>query len=89
MFPISQTGCVSYYANQSLLSNPGEFANFYDNLPDEPEALVQIIQGIMIHKLVADYYQVQVSSVQRAEQYLRSVEQRLTRRLNLTKNWQV
>ena len=36
---------------------------------------------------MADYYQVQASSVQRAEQHLRSVEQRLKRLAELDREW--
>jgi excinuclease ABC subunit A len=77
MFPESLPESISYYITQSLLSSPGAYVSFYESLPDEPAALIQILQGVLLHKLVADYYQVQVSSVQRAEQHLRSVEQRL------------
>jgi len=41
----------------------------------------------LIHKLVADYYQVQVNSVQRAEQHLRSVEGRLKRLAEFDRVW--
>ncbi|PWB56309.1 MAG: excinuclease ABC subunit UvrA [Anaerolineales bacterium] len=79
MFPVRLHENLSYYASQSLLSSPGAYSSMFDSLPDEPAALIRIIQGVLIHKLVADFYHVEVSSEQRAEQHLRSVEQRLKR----------
>jgi len=79
MFPNPLTENIEYYTSHSLMSSPGAYAYLYDDLPDEPAALIKILQGVLIHELVADYYQVQVSSVQRAEQHLRSIEQRLQR----------
>ena len=79
MFPKSLTESQHYYAAHSLMSDPGAYVSFYDDLPEEPAALIQVVQGVLIHKLVADYYQVEISRVQRAEQNLRSMEQRLKR----------
>jgi hypothetical protein len=79
MFPKSLTESQHYYAAHSLMSDPGAYVSFFDDLPEEPAALIQVVQGVLIHKLVADYYQVEISRVQRAEQNLRSMEQRLKR----------
>ena len=68
---------LAYYTSQSPLSTPGEYADYYDELPDEPRQLAGIVQGLLIHKLVIEHYHVQISAVQRAEQHLRTVEQRL------------
>jgi excinuclease ABC subunit A len=83
MFLIPQPDYLSYYITQSLLSNPGKYTYLFDDLPSDPAGMIQVLQGVLIHKLVVDYYQVQVSSVQRAEQHLRSVEQRLKRLVEL------
>jgi len=42
-----------------------------------------VLQGVLIHKLVVDFYQVQLSPVQRAEQRLCSMQQRLQRLVEL------
>ena len=79
MFPFPCDADLQYFSAQSLLSSPGACETLYDGLPDEPAALIQVVQGVLIHKLVVDYYNVDISPIQRAEQHLRSVEQRLKR----------
>jgi excinuclease ABC subunit A len=73
----------SYYTSHSSFTDPGEYADLYRDLPDDLPDLIAVLQGVLIHKLVVDFYQVQLSPVQRAEQRLRSMQQRLQRLVEL------
>ncbi len=67
----------AYYSNQSPLSDPGPFAYLYDELPSDPAALARVVQGLLIHKMAIDFYNITISPVQRSEQMLRTIQQRL------------
>ncbi len=68
---------LEYYANHSPLTDPGEYVAMFDGLPEDPVDIAKIVQGVLIHKLTVAHYNVDISPVQRAEQYLRSVQERL------------
>jgi excinuclease ABC subunit A len=72
---------LSYYITHSLFSDPKECSSLYQDLPGTVPELIAVVQGILIHKLVIDFYQVELSPAARAEQLLRTVEQRLKRML--------
>src|SRR3990172_968109 len=74
---------LTYYTNHSPFTHPGENARLYENLPDDIPDLITVVQGLLIHKLVSDFYQVQFSPIQRAEQHLVTIQQRLTRLVEL------
>ena len=67
---------LNFYRQQSPLSNPGKYAFLYDDLPDAPEELTRAINNVIIHKYAADD-RLQLSSEQRREKYLRTMQQRL------------
>ena len=69
---------LSYYATQSPLTNPGPYRFLYEDLPDDLEQLFKIINHVLFHVHDArDLYQ--PTSVQRREQFLRTMQQRLGR----------
>jgi hypothetical protein len=73
---------LSFYRTQSPLSDPGEYAFLYDDLPDDLEQLFKIINGVLIHAYDArDTYN--PTSVQRREKFLRTIRQRLERIIEL------
>lgn len=43
------TDPLAFYAQQSTVTNPGSFATCFDNLPDDLDALHQIVQNLYIH----------------------------------------
>jgi excinuclease ABC subunit A len=77
------SSALSYYTSHSPLSTPGAFVGYYTDLPSDPRRLAEVVQGLLIHKLVIDHYHVQISAVQRAEQHLRTIQQRLARLIDL------
>ena len=40
-----------FYGTQSTVSDPGAFASLYQELPDEPAALADIVRHLMIHRV--------------------------------------
>jgi len=39
-----------FYSQQSEITNPGEYVFLYKDLPDDPVALVKVVQRICIHE---------------------------------------
>ena len=68
---------LSYYATHSAITDPGPYAFLYDDLPDEAYELIPVIQGLLLHYYTAQHMKLQLSSLQRREQYLRTMRQRL------------
>ena len=71
------TDILTYYKTHSPITDPGPFAFLYDDLPDKPIELIKVINGILLHYRSAQRLKLQLSSVQRREQRLRTMEQRL------------
>lgn len=82
---ISMNAIFQYYQTQSLLTDPGQYAGLLDPLPDNPEALIEIVQGLLIHKQAASLYGIELSRAQREEQHLRTIQQRLQSMLEIDK----
>ncbi len=70
---------LSYYRTHSAFSTPGDYAYLLDGLPDTPQELREVVQGVLIHKVTAGFYSLTFSREQRDEQYMRTTEQRLRR----------
>jgi excinuclease ABC subunit A len=70
---------TSYYLEHSPITDPGEYASLYDNLPSDIPALVRIIYGQLIHRNAVRKYGVTLTRESRAEQHLRTMRQRLAR----------
>ena len=71
-----------FYQTHSPMTDPGEYAYLYDDLPDDFEELFKIINGVLLHAYDArDLYG--PTSVQRREQFMRTMEQRLARIVEL------
>ncbi len=74
---------LDYYRQHSPITNPGEYAHLYNNLPDGLHELIDIIQGQMIHRNAADSFGVTLTRESRGEQRLRTMQQRLARIVEL------
>lgn len=73
----------TFFATPGLLTAAGSRADLLDPLPHDIKALVQIVQGLMIHVFWAERYGVQVSTSRQAELQLRSLSRKLERILEL------
>ena len=72
------TDNLTFYTNHSPMTDPGEYAYLYDDLPDDFAGLFQVIHGLLLHASDArDMYG--PTSMQRREQFMRTMRQRLSR----------
>jgi excinuclease ABC subunit A len=74
---------LDYYATQGIMSDPGRYTYLYKDLPDSPSELAGVVMGLLLHKQSATYNNITISSAQRTEQHLRSIEERLGRMVEI------
>jgi hypothetical protein len=77
---------LTYFARHGKMTDPGPYDNLYFDLPSEIPALVQIVQGLMVHVFWAERYGLNLTEERKAEVQLRSMERRLARTLELDPN---
>ncbi|MBT3390778.1 MAG: excinuclease ABC subunit UvrA [Chloroflexi bacterium] len=70
---------LDYYRTHSPLTDAGTYRSLYEGLPDDIPGLIRIIQGQMLHRNAAQSNSVTLTRESRAEQRLRTMEQRLAR----------
>ncbi len=63
----------------TAMSGPGAQARLLDGLPNDVGGLAKILQGLLIHEHMPDFYGVALSDRQRGEPHVRGVEQILER----------
>jgi len=68
---------LAFYAEPSALTSPGRHAAAFAALPNDPVALARIVQGLVLHKYMAEAYGVQVPPARDAEAHTRRVESML------------
>ncbi|UCD99547.1 MAG: excinuclease ABC subunit UvrA [Chloroflexota bacterium] len=69
---------LNFYVNQSPITDPGDYGFLYDDLPEEPAALIEVISGLLLHYWAAQDMKLQLGREQRHEQHLRTARERLT-----------
>ncbi len=74
---------LTYFAQYGKITHPGPYANLYAELPSEVPALVQVVQGLLVHVFWGERYGLSLSEERKAEVQLRSMERRLARTLEL------
>jgi hypothetical protein len=74
---------LSYFAQYGKITDPGTYADLYTDLPDDVPALVQVVQGLMVHIFWAERYGLNLTEERKAEVQLRSMERCLARTLEL------
>lgn len=70
---------LTYYACPGSMTNPRRFTRLFNNLPAGVDALVKVVQGIMLHIFWAQRYGVTLSEERRAEVQFRSLVPQLAR----------
>jgi hypothetical protein len=65
------------------MTDPGEYASLFDQLPAEIPALVEVVQGLLIHVFWAERYGVTLSEERKQELQIRAVAPKLARVLEL------
>lgn len=73
----------AFFATPGLMTAAGRRADLLAPLPHDIKALVQIVQGLMIHVFWAERYGVQVAASRQAELQLRPLSGKLERILEL------
>jgi hypothetical protein len=68
---------LDFYAQPSTLTSPGRHLEEFAALPDDPVALARIVQGLVLHKYMADAYGVDVPPAREGEAHTRRVESML------------
>src|SRR5512134_171652 len=74
---------LTYFAQYGKITRPGPYADLYAGLPSDMPALVQVVQGLMVHVFWAERYGLILSEERKAEVQLRTMERRLARTLEL------
>ncbi len=70
---------LRYYATPGPMTDPGAHAPLFDDLPTDLPALVEVIQGFMVHIFWAEAYGLELPDERKEEVQLRRVEQQLAR----------
>lgn len=65
---------LDFYAEPSPLTSPGRHAALFSTLPDDPIALARIVQGLVLHKYMAQAYNVTIPPARDDEAHTRRVE---------------
>ena len=68
---------LKFYAEPSALTSPGRHAKTFDALPNDPIALARIVQGLVLHKYMAQAYGVKVTPARDDDAHSRRVESML------------
>jgi hypothetical protein len=74
---------LTYFAQHGKITDPGPYADLYKDLPSDLPALVQVVQGLIIHVFWTERYGLNLPEERNAEVQLRSTERRLARTLEL------
>jgi hypothetical protein len=74
---------LTYFVQYGKMTHPGPYAQLYDDLPSDVPALVQVVQGLIVHIFWAERYGLNLSEERKAEVQLRSMQRRLARTLEL------
>jgi hypothetical protein len=74
---------LTYFAQYGKITNPGSHAHLYSDLPTDIPALVDVVQGLIVHVFWGERYGLHLSEERKAEVQLRSMERRLARTLEL------
>ena len=74
---------LTYYSQQSRMSNPGTYATALLDLPTNIAQMVKVVQGVTIHVFWTKQYGFSLPPERRVELQLRSLEKRLARTFEL------
>ena len=74
---------LSFFSQQSRMSDPGTFTTAFEDLPGAIAELVRVVQGLTIHVFWTERYGFSLPPERRAELQLRSQAKRLARTFEL------
>ncbi|MDY7080565.1 MAG: transglutaminase-like domain-containing protein [Chloroflexota bacterium] len=73
------THSLEYYALPGVMTDPGDLAGLFDDLPTDIPALCQVVQGLLLHIFWAERYGVTLSDKRKQEVNIRQVTHMLSR----------
>jgi len=79
-YPQDRYACFAQYGK---ITHPGPYLNLYASLPSDIPALVEVVQGLLVHVFWSERYGLNLSEERKAEVQLRTMERRLARMLEL------
>ncbi len=79
----SPTNPLEYYAHSGLMTDAGDYAHLYDSLPGELPALVEAVQGLLVHIFWSKRYGLALTEEREQEVQLRTMPAKLARLLEL------
>ncbi len=68
---------LDFYRQQSPITDPGEYAGYFDDLPGDYVELFEVLNGVMLHYRSAQKLKLPLTRAQRREQRLHTVRRRL------------
>jgi len=68
---------LNLYVKQSRITDPGKYANLFDDLPSDIKGLVKTVQGLVVSLAWEDAYGLNISRERQREIYLRTVPEML------------
>jgi hypothetical protein len=74
---------LEFYASHSIMTDSGEYAYLFEDLPSEISELRDIVQGLLIHVFHAHRYAVELTDERKVEVGIRRVEEMLARIMEL------
>jgi len=75
---------LEFYAQPAAMTSPGRQAALLDDLADDPRALAEVVQGLVVHEYAAaPFYGFEIPEERKAESHLRPVESLLRRIVEL------
>jgi hypothetical protein len=74
-----QETILKYYTQHGIMTDPGNYAYLYEDLPSEIPELCKIVQGAMIHIFWTRAYGVDLSEKRKEEVQIRNVRDKLAR----------
>lgn len=74
---------LAYYTLPGAMTEVGEYVSLFQNLPEEIPALVETVQGLVLHIFWASQYGVDLDEPRKAEVQIRPVRRKLARLLEI------
>lgn len=71
------TESVRYYATQSLITDPGQYAFLFDDLPNDIPTLCEVVRGLHMHLEEGELYEIRIPRSRLSETSIRSVQKML------------
>lgn len=69
----------AYYTSQSFITDPGEYASLYDDLPHDIDGLCRVVQGLIIHYRGGEMFNYTIPDERKVEIDTRYVPEMLAR----------